>query len=104
MSGHQPFSQLTADFFPSRKAKIAVHKEQLKSEMALNEICHAVSLTQDELASKLNVKQPAISQRTSHHRLCIAMEKFWSLRDFLIPTVPMSDYWTLNFISSVMTI
>ncbi|VEP15424.1 Helix-turn-helix domain protein [Hyella patelloides LEGE 07179] len=62
MSGHQPFSQLTAGFSPSRKAKIAAHTEQLKSQMALDEIRHAVSLTQDELASKLNVKQPAISR------------------------------------------
>nr|WP_281291299.1 helix-turn-helix transcriptional regulator [Hyella patelloides] len=41
---------------------MAAHTEQLKSETALNEIRHAVSLTQDELASKLNVKQPAISR------------------------------------------
>lgn len=62
MSRHQPFSKLTADFSSSRKAKIAARTEQLKSQMALDEIRHAVSLTQDELASKLNVKQPAISR------------------------------------------
>ena len=62
MSGHQPFSKLTANFTPERKAKIAANTQQLKSEMTLNEIRLAVSLTQDELASKLNVKQPAISR------------------------------------------
>ena len=62
MSGHQPFSKLTANFSPHRKAQIAAQTEQLKSEMALNELREAFSLTQGELASKLNVKQPAISR------------------------------------------
>ena len=62
MSGHQPFSNLTANFSPQRKAKIAAQTEQLKTEMALNELRAAFSLTQGDLASKLNVKQPAISR------------------------------------------
>jgi transcriptional regulator with XRE-family HTH domain len=62
MSGHQPFSNLTANFSPQRKAKIAEQTQQLKSEMALSELREAFSLTQGELASKLNVKQPAISR------------------------------------------
>lgn len=62
MSGHQPFSNLTANFSRPRKAKIAAQTEKLKSEMALNELREAFSLTQGELASKLNVKQPAISR------------------------------------------
>ena len=62
MSGHQPFSNLTANFSRLRKAKIAAQTEKLKSEMALNELREAFSLTQGELASKLNVKQPAISR------------------------------------------
>jgi len=62
MSGHQPFSNLTANFSSQRKAKIAEQTQQLKSEMALNELREAFSLTQGELASKLNVKQPAISR------------------------------------------
>lgn len=37
MSGHQPFSNLTANFSRSRKAKIAAQTEKLKSEMALTE-------------------------------------------------------------------
>ncbi|MBE9043581.1 XRE family transcriptional regulator [Pleurocapsales cyanobacterium LEGE 10410] len=62
MSGHQPFSNLTANFSHSRKAKIAEQTQQLKSEMALNELREAFALTQGELALKLNVKQPAISR------------------------------------------
>ena len=62
MSGHQPFSNLTANFSPQRKAKIAAKTQQFKSEMALNELREAFFLTQSDLASKLNVKQPAISR------------------------------------------
>lgn len=62
MSGHQSFSNLTANFSPQRKAKITQKTNQLKAEMALNELREAFSLTQNELASKLNVKQPAISR------------------------------------------
>jgi len=62
MSGHQPFSNLTADFSPQRKAKIIAQTEKLDTEMALGELRKAFSLTQEELAFKLNVKQPAISR------------------------------------------
>ena len=62
MSGHQPFSNLTANFSSTRKIKIAQKTEQLKTEMAINELREAFSLTQGELASKLNIKQPAISR------------------------------------------
>ena len=56
MSGHQPFSNLTANLSPKRKAKIAAQTQELKSAMALNELREAFSLTQGELTSKLNVK------------------------------------------------
>ena len=36
------------------------------------------------------------SSTLSQVRLYLSAEQFWSLRDFLIPTIPMSDYWTLN--------
>lgn len=62
MSGHQPFSNLTAGFSPQRKAKISAQTKELEAEMALDELRKAFSLTQDQLASKLNVKQPAISR------------------------------------------
>ncbi|MCM0594199.1 MAG: hypothetical protein HEQ35_04975 [Gloeotrichia echinulata IR180] len=38
MTGHHKFSQLTQDFSPARKAKIAAKKAQLKEEMALDEL------------------------------------------------------------------
>jgi hypothetical protein len=62
MTGHHKFSQLTQDFSPARKAKIAAKKAQLKEEMALDELRQALKISQAELAEKLQVKQPAISR------------------------------------------
>jgi len=38
MSGHQPFSNLTASFSPQRKAKIVQKTQQLRAEITLNEL------------------------------------------------------------------
>ncbi len=62
MSGHHPFSKLTAEFTSERREEIANRASKLKTEMALNELRQAFQLSQSELASKLNVKQPAISR------------------------------------------
>lgn len=61
MSGHQPFSKLTANFSKQRQKKIEEKTNKLKEEMALNELRQAFQLSQAELANKLNVEQPAIS-------------------------------------------
>ena len=62
MSGHQKFSNLTQNFSPHRKAKIAAKTAQLSKEMALCELRQALKISQAELAEKLQVKQPAISR------------------------------------------
>lgn len=62
MSGHQKFSNLTQNFSPQRKAKIAAKKAQLSEEMALCELRQALKISQAQLAEKLQVKQPAISR------------------------------------------
>ena len=62
MSGHHSFSKLTAEFSAERREEIANRVSRLKAEMALNELRQAFQLSQSELASKLNVKQPAISR------------------------------------------
>jgi len=38
MSGHYKFSKLTKDFLPQRQGKIAEKVDNLKKEMALNEL------------------------------------------------------------------
>ncbi|NEP60253.1 MAG: XRE family transcriptional regulator [Symploca sp. SIO2G7] len=62
MSGHRKFSELTKDFSPQRQARIADKVENLKKEMALNELRQALELSQEELAQRLNIKQPAVSR------------------------------------------
>ena len=62
MSGHHPFSKLTANFSEARKAQITAKVTQLESKMALHELRQAFQLSQADLAAKLNVKQPAISR------------------------------------------
>ena len=62
MSGHHSFSKLTANFDPERQEIIKQKVHQLKSEMALAELRKALKLSQSELATLLEVKQPAISR------------------------------------------
>ena len=62
MSGHRKFSQLTEHFSKERKDEIDQKTSQLKMEMALSELRQALQLSQAELATKLNIKQPAIAR------------------------------------------
>jgi ribosome-binding protein aMBF1 (putative translation factor) len=62
MSGHNKFSRLTEDFSEERRAEISQRTVQFKAEMALGELRKALQLSQTELATSLQVKQPAISR------------------------------------------
>ena len=62
MTGHKPFSELTRDFSPERKAKIASLTNQLREEMTLQELRSALNLHQTELSSRLGIKQAAVSR------------------------------------------
>ncbi len=62
MSGRKPFSELTKDFSPDRWRRIDEMKRQLLAEMPLHELRRARALTQQDLAKKLNVNQPAVSK------------------------------------------
>ena len=62
MSGRRPFRELTRDFSPERKRSIESEKAQLLAEMPLHELRWALKLTQQELAEKLQVNQPAIAK------------------------------------------
>ena len=62
MSGHHKFSRLTENFSEERKAEIAQKTVQLRTEMALSELRQALQLSQAELASKLDIKQPAVAR------------------------------------------
>ena len=62
MSGRHAFSELTRDFTPERRRRIAAIKSELETEMTLHELRRARALTQLDLARALNVNQPAISK------------------------------------------
>jgi transcriptional regulator with XRE-family HTH domain len=56
------FRKLIDSLPEERKERIQAKAENLKKEMALAELRQAVRLTQEELASSLNMKQTAISK------------------------------------------
>ena len=62
MSGRRSFSELTKDFTPERRQRIAEMKSELLAEMPLHELRRARALTQGDMAKMLNVNQPAVSK------------------------------------------
>lgn len=62
MTGRRSFNDLTAQFSPKRKARVAARVSELKAEMALAELRQARELSQEELARVLGVNQPAVAK------------------------------------------
>jgi transcriptional regulator with XRE-family HTH domain len=62
MTGHRPFSQLTKDFSAERKTRAAAKVRQMLTEMALHELRQARERSQEDLARKLKVGQPAVAK------------------------------------------
>jgi transcriptional regulator with XRE-family HTH domain len=70
MSGHRPFSELTKDFTPVRRARVAAKAAALREAMTLEELRNARSLSQEEVAGALAIGQPAVAKlekRTDMH-------------------------------------
>jgi predicted transcriptional regulator len=70
MTGHRPFSELTKDFTPARRARVATKAAALREAMTLDELRKARSLSQEEVAASLTVGQPAVAKlekRTDMH-------------------------------------
>jgi predicted transcriptional regulator len=70
MTGHRPFSELTKDFTPSRRARVAAKAAALREAMTLEELRKARSLSQEEVAEVLAIGQPAVAKlekRTDMH-------------------------------------
>ena len=70
MTGHRPFAELTKDFTPARRARVAAKAAQLRETMTLEELRKARSLSQEEVADSLSVGQPAVAKlekRTDMH-------------------------------------
>lgn len=62
MTGHRPFSELTKDFSPQRRARVAAKAAELREEMTLEELRKARSLSQEAMATTLDVGQPAVAK------------------------------------------
>jgi predicted transcriptional regulator len=70
VTGHKPFSELTKNFTPARRARVAAKAAALREEMTLEELRKARSLSQEEVAASLTVGQPAVAKlekRTDMH-------------------------------------
>jgi transcriptional regulator with XRE-family HTH domain len=62
MTGHRPFRELTKDFSPKRKARVADSAAALETALALHELRKRRAVSQEELAAKLAVGQPAVAK------------------------------------------
>ena len=63
MSGHRPFSDLTKDWSPERRARSEARRAALATEMvSLEQLRETLGLSQEELANLMEVQQPAISK------------------------------------------
>ena len=62
MTGHRPFSELTKDFTPARRGRVATKAAALREAMTLEELRKARALSQEEVAEALAVNQPAVAK------------------------------------------
>ena len=68
MSGRNRFDELTKDFTPSRRRRVDKIKTELRAELRLRELRQARALTQQQVAERLNVNQPAVAKLEQSHR------------------------------------
>jgi predicted transcriptional regulator len=62
VTGHKPFAELTKNFTPARRARIAAKAAALRETMTLEELRKARSLSQEDVAAGLTVGQPAVAK------------------------------------------
>jgi predicted transcriptional regulator len=62
MTGHKPFSELTKNFSPARRARVAAKAAALREAMTLEELRKTRSLSQEDVAEALDVNQPAVAK------------------------------------------
>jgi len=62
MTGHRPFSELTRGFSAERKARVATKAAALREEMSLADLRKARELSQEHVATTLDVGQPAVAK------------------------------------------
>jgi plasmid maintenance system antidote protein VapI len=62
MAGHRNIDFLREKMGPKRVARAKVRAKEIETEMLLSELRKLEGITQTELAERLGIKQPAISQ------------------------------------------
>jgi predicted transcriptional regulator len=70
MTGHRPFADLTKNFTPERRARVAAKAAALREAMTLEELRKARARSQDDVAQSLAVGQSAVAKlekRTDMH-------------------------------------
>ena len=75
MTGHKPFSGLTKDFSPERKAKITSLTSQLREEMILHELREALNLHQTDLSQRLGIQQADVSRMENRKDIHVSQLK-----------------------------
>jgi hypothetical protein len=78
MSRHRSFTELTRNFSPKRKARVARRVAELKAEMALAELRQAHRRSQEERTRALRVNQPVaakLEKRIDRRRSSIEMHR-----------------------------
>ena len=79
MTGHRPFADLKKGWSDDRGARNQARKAEIAVEYAtLEELRVALGLSQEELARRLEVQQPAVSKLTSRSDMRIS-----TLRDLI---------------------
>ena len=79
MTGHRPFADLKKNWSDDRVARNQKRKAELAAEYAtLEELRVALGLSQEELANRLEVQQPAVSKMISRSDMRIS-----TLRDLI---------------------
>ena len=72
MAGRNKFNNLTDKMSPERKARIRKSAQDDLADMLLSQIRKMVGLTQEQLASKMGVTQPTLSQLESQDDMQIS--------------------------------
>ena len=101
MSGRHRFQELTKDFTPGRRRRVDAKKAELTAEMPLRELRQAMALTQQDLADRLQVNQPAVAKLEQRTDMYIS-----SLRSYIesiggqlriVASFPTGDVDITNF-------
>ncbi len=101
MSGRHQFQELTKDFTPERRQRVEAKKSEMLAEMPLRELRKAMELTQQELADRLQVNQPAVAKMEQRTDMYIS-----SLRSYIesiggelriVASFPTGDVVITNF-------